>query len=187
MIDWRRLWVIGLLGLMVFAPLTPAAARAGTWILIDTSAATAKVKRGEETVLSLANLSFGRGGIAPLHLRGDGTTPLGEFHITRVDYDTKYHVFLGLNYPTLDALNTAYRTGIIDQATYGWALDFGLARGHLPQRTVLGGHIGIHGLGKADLTIHKRFNWTQGCVAMTDDQIDRLLRFVEVGTPVVIR
>lgn len=172
---------------MVLIPLMPAAARTGTWVVIDTSAATAMVKRGEETVLRLPNLSFGRGGVAAIHLAGDATTPLGEFHITRIDRDTKYHVFLGLNYPTLGHLDAAYRTGVVDQATYARALDFALARGHLPQRTVLGGHIGIHGLGKADLAIHKRFNWTQGCVAMTDAQIDQLLHFVEVGTPVVIR
>lgn len=185
--DWRHLFRIGLVWLMVLAPLMPAAARTDTWLLIDTSAATAEVKRGGETVLRLPNLSFGRGGVAALHLYGDKTTPLGEFHITRVDRDTNYHVFLGLNYPTLEHLDAAYRTGVIDQATYSWALDFALARGHMPQRTVLGGHIGIHGLGRADLDIHQRFNWTQGCVAMTDSQIDQLLHFVTVGTSVVIR
>ena len=56
-----------------------------------------------------------------------------------------------------------------------------------PQDTALGGYIGIHGTGDGDLRIHSEYNWTNGCIALTNEQIDRLLDWVRVGTPVEIR
>jgi lipoprotein-anchoring transpeptidase ErfK/SrfK len=56
-----------------------------------------------------------------------------------------------------------------------------------PQNTPLGGQIGIHGLGAADRDIHQIFDWTSGCIAMTNEEIDRLAKWVRKGTLVVIR
>ena len=56
-----------------------------------------------------------------------------------------------------------------------------------PQDTALGGYIGIHGVGAGDPAVHEDFNWTEGCVALTDAQIDALLRHITVGTAVEIR
>jgi len=51
----------------------------------------------------------------------------------------------------------------------------------------LGGGIGIHGIGRGDLDIHRQYNWTNGCVALDNDQITDLARWIGVGTRVVIR
>jgi L,D-peptidoglycan transpeptidase YkuD (ErfK/YbiS/YcfS/YnhG family) len=59
--------------------------------------------------------------------------------------------------------------------------------GQPPQNTILGGAIGIHGIGNGDPEIHKRFHWTEGCVAVTNEQIERLAELVDIGTRVVIR
>ena len=56
-----------------------------------------------------------------------------------------------------------------------------------PQNTRLGGQIGIHGLGEADLDLHRMTNWTRGCVALTDRQVDSLLGWIRVGMTVEIR
>lgn len=56
-----------------------------------------------------------------------------------------------------------------------------------PQNTPLGGHIGLHGIGGGDPAVHERYNWTRGCIAVTDDQLDRLLPLIRVGTKVEIR
>lgn len=157
------------------------------WILVDTDRAVAEVHTVDGVHARIKNLSFGRGGTAPLHEQGDETTPLGEFRVTRIDTSSDYHVFIGLNYPTANHLDRARRAGLIDDQRHRQLLERGWMMGHLPQDTVLGGHIGLHGVGEADPEIHRRFNWTQGCVAMTDAQIERLLDYVEVGTPVVIR
>ncbi len=56
-----------------------------------------------------------------------------------------------------------------------------------PQNTPLGGYLGIHGIGAGDIEVHRSFNWTNGCVALTNEQMDQLLELIGVGTPVEIR
>lgn len=165
----------------------PVHAVSPTWVLIDTTHEVARVMRGDNEVDEFRNISIGRGGVSRVHIEGDDTTPLGRYHITRVDRDSRFHVFLGLDYPTIRQLDEANRRGIVSTNRYGHLLDYVLAHGRLPQDSILGGHIGLHGLGEADPAIHARLNWTGGCVAFTDRQIDRLLTYVHVGTTVVIR
>ena len=49
------------------------------------------------------------------------------------------------------------------------------------------GNIGIHGVGSGDLDVHREYNWTNGCVALTNAQIDILAQWAHIGTPVEIR
>lgn len=56
-----------------------------------------------------------------------------------------------------------------------------------PQNTQLGGHIGIHGIGQGNPAIHNNYNWTNGCIALTNKQIDQLSQWVKTGTVVNIR
>ena len=56
-----------------------------------------------------------------------------------------------------------------------------------PQNTPLGGQIGIHGLGHANEKIHQVFDWTHGCIALTNPQIDQLSQWVDTGTVVKIK
>jgi hypothetical protein len=56
-----------------------------------------------------------------------------------------------------------------------------------PQDTPLGGQIGIHGLGSADARVHEVFDWTHGCIALTNSQIDHLSQLVDTGTLVKIK
>lgn len=182
-LTWRR--GLAIATLILFASAVRADSR--IWVLIDTQHDRAEVLRGDLPLVLFPNISWGRGGVAPIHTEGDETTPLGHYRITRIKYDSRFHVFIELNYPTLTHLDQAFRDGIVDSITYQDLLDYALAHGRLPQATELGGHIGIHGLGKADPRVHARFHWTQGCIALTDSQVDRLLEYVQVGTPVVIR
>jgi len=56
-----------------------------------------------------------------------------------------------------------------------------------PQNTAIGGRIGIHGLGKGDESIHKMMNWTHGCIALSNDQIDKLKQWINKGTLVKVK
>ena len=59
-----------------------------------------------------------------------------------------------------------------------------------PQNTRLGGAIGIHGIGEetADkLHIHDNLDWTEGCIALRNAEINELRPFLGLGTRVVIR
>ncbi|WP_435101205.1 L,D-transpeptidase family protein [Arhodomonas sp. AD133] len=178
--------VRGLVAMMLLAFALPIAA-ANPWVLIDTESDTAQVRNGDNVIETLENLSFGRGGISDLHLFGDETTPRGEYRITRIDRSSRFHVFVELDYPTLSHLDLAHRRGVVDDERYQALLDRSIERGRVPQNTRLGGYIGLHGLGKADTDIHERLHWTEGCVAMTDAQIERLLRHIRLGSRVVIR
>jgi murein L,D-transpeptidase YafK len=175
-----------LLLLLCISIQTGAAARE-RWILIDTAEERLELRDGDEVVLSFPRISLGRGGVSDIHMAGDMTTPRGEFQITRMHDSERYHLFIGLDYPTMEHVDTAHRQGLISNEAYGELLDHAIAHGRFPADSPLGGHIGIHGVGEADPVYHRRFHWTEGCIALTDAQVDVLAELVNVGTRVVIR
>ncbi len=182
----RTLRLALLLLLCVLA--APSQAERERWILIDTERERLELRAGDEVVLAFPAISFGRGGVSRIHLAGDRTTPLGEFRITRVDDSDRFHLFIGLDYPTLEHVDAAHREALIDDAVYGELLDYALNNGgDFPHNSPLGGHIGIHGIGDGSPEFHRRFHWTEGCIAMTNAQVEDLSRLVDVGTAVVIR
>ena len=99
--------------------------------------------------------------------KGDKATPEGVYRITRKKNgaQTKFYKALMLNYPNED-----------DRARFAAAK----RNGSLPSKADIGGLIEIHGLGG------KGVDWTDGCVALNNDDVDTLFRLVAVGTPVVI-
>lgn len=156
------------------------------WLMIDTRQQALKVMVGDRVEKVFSGISVGRGGTAELRFQGDGRTPKGVFRIGWINPKSQYHLFFGLDYPTLDHAERAYDAAQIDFDTY-YEISNAVLHGQTPpQNTRLGGYIGIHGLGNKDLRVHRTLNWTQGCVALTNEQIDQLARWVNVGTRVVI-
>lgn len=174
---------------VVLAALAGAAARAepGTWIYVDSRERTVSVIQGLRTVEVFHGAAFGRGGVAPFRLEGDGITPTGIFYVSWINPHSRYHLFFGLDYPAPAQAEEALRRSLIDRGTYE-AISAARTRGMLPpQDTPLGGHIGIHGVGTFDPEDHRLFDWTMGCVALTDRQVEQLARWVDIGTMVVIQ
>lgn len=97
--------------------------------------------------------------------QGDGRTPEGRFRIIRRNRDSKFHLSLGIDYP---------RPGDIRRAA---------AQGASP-----GGDIFIHGQPD-DWDPRKRLapDWTAGCIALGNAEIEELWRIAPIGTEVVIR
>jgi murein L,D-transpeptidase YafK len=157
------------------------------WVLIDDEEATLSVFRGNALLERFAPISLGRAGAKTQRVRGDNVTPMGEFRINRFNYESQWRTFMGIDFPTPAHARMALEKGIYSQSDYEDYFDYYRRNGHPPQNTALGGAIGIHGLGSADPDIHGRYHWTQGCVAVTNAQIDRLAELVGVGTRVVIR
>ena len=157
------------------------------WVLVDDQESTLSVFRGNALLERFAPISLGRSGAKTQRVRGDNVTPLGEFRINRFNFESQWRTFIGIDYPTPPHARMALEKGIYSQADYENYFDYYRRNGHPPQDTALGGAIGIHGLGSADPDIHGRYHWTQGCVAVTNEQIDRLSELVGVGTRVVIR
>ena len=172
-----------LCGALLSAPV-PAAAE--TWLLIDTGERTLQVMDGEQAVRRYDNIAIGRNGAASRRALGDNQTPLGAFRISSIRKETRYHRFFGISYPALDDALRAHASGKIDDtelATIRRAHELGQEP---PSSTPLGGNIGIHGLGTGDPRVHQDFNWTDGCIALTNEQVDELAQWVRLRMTVVI-
>ncbi len=70
------------------------------WVLIDKQASSLSLYRGNTLLERFSPISLGRGGAETQRLRGGRVTPLGEFRVTRFNFDSKFHTFIGLDYPT---------------------------------------------------------------------------------------
>jgi lipoprotein-anchoring transpeptidase ErfK/SrfK len=96
---------------------------------------------------------------------GDAATPEGRYRITEKKPGSTYYKALALNYPNDE-----------DRAEF----DRLRRLGRIPRGASLGGLIEIHGNGG------RGKDWTKGCVALSDQDMDDLFRRVSVGTPVTI-
>lgn len=159
----------------------------GKWILIDTSDQIVYIMNNDNVVLKMENISLGRNGTTWFKVRDDERTPLGEYRINWINKNSQYRLFFGLDYPTIDQVDYAYQKGLLDHESYSEILSYFERYRNPPQTTLLGGNIGIHGIGQASLEIHQQFNWTRGCIALTNQQIDQLAKHLEIGTVVVIK
>jgi len=158
------------------------------WILVDTKALTLRVYSAENRILAhFDNISIGSGGAAETHRRGDETTPRGTFHVSWIDRHGRYGTFYGFDYPSGPIARRAYAEGVISRTELDAILQALRHRRTPPQNTALGGRLGIHGLGSGDLRIHQAVNWTDGCIALTNEEIRKLSRWVGLGTRVVVR
>ncbi|MGR9085865.1 MAG: L,D-transpeptidase family protein [Gammaproteobacteria bacterium] len=157
------------------------------WLLVDTTALKIEVKRGDKTLDTIDDIAIGRGGAGFKSRRGDDVTPFGEYRIGWVGERSSFRKFFGLTYPSPEDAEIAFKKGLIDQATFDRIIRAHRYHQVPPQNTPLGGQIGIHGLGRADMKIHKSMNWTHGCIAMTNSQIDHLSHWLETGTLVKIK
>jgi len=99
--------------------------------------------------------------------RGDGATPEGKYRVIKKKDIKKsiYYKALEIDYPNETDLRRFREAQ---------------NRGEIPQSAHIGGSIEIHGEGG------KGANWTSGCVAVTNNSMDKIFDLAEVGTPVTI-
>ncbi len=164
-----------------------AAETRNIWLLVDTGTLTLSVMQGEETLITFDNIAIGSNGPTRSKRAGDEKTPLGDYRITAIRMDSHFHRFLAIDYPTMEDARRGLQERRINRAEYD-ALREAWNRGIAPpQDTRLGGHLGIHGIGAGDPAIHDAFNWTNGCIALTNAQVEELLQWVREGTRVSVR
>lgn len=157
------------------------------WVLVDDRESSLSVYRGNALLERFAPVSLGRSGASTMRTYGGNVTPKGEFRVNRFNWESQWHIFIGIDYPTPSHARTALESGLYTEQDYADYFAYYRRHGYPPQQTVLGGFIGIHGLGRADPEVHASYHWTQGCVAVTDAQIERLSELIDIGTRVVIR
>jgi murein L,D-transpeptidase YafK len=143
--------------------------------------------QGDKALQQYDNIAIGQRGVAELHLQGDETTPLGDYRIISVSHTSRFKLFFGLDYPTRDHAKLAFMRKQIVSQDFQRIVDAHSTGSVPPSSTPLGGEIGIHGIGFGNASVHEQYNWTRGCVALSNDQIQDLARWVDIGTRVVIK
>ena len=124
---------------------------------------------------------------------GDGRTPEGEYFVcTRNAKTSAFHIFLGLSYPALPDATRGLKSRRITPRQAQLIRSRLASRSAPPWNTKLGGWVGIHGGGDAAFAarmMSKRgsADWTAGCVAVTDAEIEEISAALKVGARVSIR
>ena len=161
-------------------------ANSDIWINVDTQNLTLSVMKGETIEAVFDNIAIGRFGASKARMMGDNRTPLGSFRISWIKESKRYHRFFVFDYPNREAADLALTENRITKETWQ-AIINAIEAGRLPpQETPLGGYLGIHGLGQGDHKVHEKFNWTNGCIALTNWQIDKLSKWLKPGTVVEV-
>lgn len=116
---------------------------------------------------------------------GDQRMPEGDYRIAGPARPSRFHRFLPIDYPGPADAERALTEARIDRAEHDAIVAAHRAGRMPPQTTALGGHLGFHGEGRrwrgeGDL------DWTEGCIALSDRDIERLGRLAPPGTPVRI-
>jgi murein L,D-transpeptidase YafK len=117
-------------------------------------------------VLKVYKVSLGKNN-GPKVQEGDKRTPEGTYRVVSRNQKSKFYLSLMLSYPNEDDIERAKRLGVSP-----------------------GNGIAIHGLPEdmSDLGIvHRLMNWTDGCIAVTNKEMDEIWRLVPDGTIVEIR
>lgn len=135
-------------------------------------------------------VSFGKSVHTPKSRAGDKATPVGIYKICKIYTTHKYHKFFQINYPNLDDGANALRKGLISQKEYN-DIKFEYYYEECPKyHNLLGGNIGIHGIGELNYIFKNLpfvFNWTDGSIAMSNENIDEIYSVIREGTEVVIK
>ncbi len=123
------------------------------------------------TIVRTYSVALGWGGMGPKKYEGDGVTPTGTYKITD-KITSKWHTFLGVSYPSLE-----------DQR----AFPLRRARGEVPAGRGIGFGIALHGHANSQSDgEHKKEDWTLGCIALDNPEIDEVAAVVKRGTRIVI-
>jgi len=145
----------------------------------------------EDTVLVKSyRVSFGRNVHKIKNKAGDEATPVGEYKICSIDTSHQYYIFFHLNYPNLKDAAEALRKGWITQKEFNQLKFEFYYEDCTKYNEVLGGNIGIHGIGRLNFIFKNLpfvFNWTNGSIALSDENMDELYSVIKVGTKVVIK
>ncbi|MDR3772524.1 MAG: L,D-transpeptidase family protein [Terracidiphilus sp.] len=157
--------VLSAFGWIPPAPQPTAAEKADSVLILKKDHVLELLAGGK--VIRTYKVALGRCGLKPKEREGDGRTPEGHYVIDARNEVSHYHRALHVSYPDAEDSKRAARLGVAP-----------------------GGAIMIHGLpngvGWLGAT-HRVVDWTLGCIAVTDDEIDEIWKMVAVGTPVEIR
>jgi tetratricopeptide (TPR) repeat protein len=123
------------------------------------------ISQGE--VLKSYNIALGGNPIGPKDRQGDNKTPEGIYVIDGRNEESRFHLSLHISYPNEKDKNRAKELGVSP-----------------------GGDIMIHGIKNGFSWVgdaHSAVDWTKGCIAVTDEEIEEISKLAPNGTIVEIR
>lgn len=163
-----------------------ASAISNVWIRVSKSKQAVFVYRGTE-LYKRYTADLGLNAFADKERRGGTTnpdhwrTPTGVFAVVSKNPRSQYYKAFVLNYPSSEDARRGLKDGLITESEYQAIVQAEQEFRMPPMHTALGGMIEIHGKGTGGGT-----NWTYGCVAIRNSDIDEIWSLVRVGTPVMI-
>jgi len=119
------------------------------------------------TVVKTYKISLGGNPNGPKERKGDNKTPEGTYVVDSRNMDSRYHLSLHISYPNEKDKRRAKKLGVSP-----------------------GGNIMIHGIKNGFSWVgdyHTEVDWTKGCIAVTDEEIEEIARLAPNGTIVEIR
>lgn len=157
--------IVLILGTLVFAfsayakaPQLVSPEQRATLIYVSKSERQLQLFRND-VLLKRYRVRFGRNPQGHKQAEGDERTPEGSYVIDYKNPRSRFHLSLHISYPNAEDRARAKASGLSP-----------------------GGDIMVHGGNN----IFRPFNWTDGCIAVTNKQIEEIWRLVEVGTPIEI-
>ncbi len=160
----RRAWVCALV--LAAAAVCDWAAEAPADRIVINKARRELLLLRKGKVIRSYKVALGTNPLGPKERRGDGRTPEGTYTITGRNARSNYHRALRVSYPNAQDRARAARL-----------------------RVNPGGDIMIHGLPNGQGYIgaaHRLMDWTLGCIAVTNAEIEEIWRLVPDGTAVQI-
>ena len=115
-----------------------------------------------KSVVKSYEIDLGRQPVGDKKYEGDGKTPEGLYFIDRLNPNSRYHLSVGISYPSAQDVAEAAMLGLRP-----------------------GGDIFIHGLGPEGRALNKA-DWTAGCIAVTDEEIEEIFAMLRPGVPIFI-
>ena len=135
-------------------------------IVVEKSARTMTLMQGAK-VLKTYKVALSRKPVGAKEREGDHKVPEGEYVVDSKNSHSRFHLALHISYPNAADREKARKLGVRP-----------------------GGNIEIHGLDRKYAwvgSLQRQVDWTDGCIAVTNPEIEEIWPMVPVGTPVEIR
>lgn len=133
-------------------------------ILVDKSDRTLTLYKGDKEIYRYTGIHFGDAPVGHKQFEGDEKTPEGSYTINGRNPKSAYHLSLRISYP--NAADRAYAK----------------SKGKPP-----GGDIFIHGQPNMSPLERLSGDWTDGCIALSNEEMRLLWKQVDDGTPITIQ
>jgi len=165
MIDWRCVSKPITIALIMLVPALAQARETADFVYVDKSESKLYLSK-DGVIFKEYRVTFGMNPIGPKIQEGDNRTPEGLYMLDYKKENSDFYKSIHISYPNREDLRRARQLGVDP-----------------------GGDIMIHGL-RQDLVPYEylmnEFNWTNGCIALTNQDVEDLWNYVEVPVPIRI-